>query len=851
MQIAVHEDDAAAVTGGADLVLRPDDLVRPDTRVVRVRGEGQGATVVLVAKSGGVLFSGDLDLASEGARQLIPLAFSSVLSSKRSPIWNAGRDMLLQLQQELPKPRKQFGILLPPPWDREYTGRLEDQMYHHDVIVPKEGTAVREAAMGPETLVVASATRESLEQAKRPVPDRGTVAGNGAGAPPITSSPTAPPSQSREPKPRPKPFAEDWRATSTERPATTIANAPADIVPEVSGFKPRSIGERFRRVPVADLVGSPYVDYVWGGIDLSPDGAEVAFAWNKSGTFEIYSAPIERERIYQLTDAKERSVWPRWSPDATQLAFLRDRGGNERFDVWLVDRDGETERNLTSEPDVMHREIAWSPDGSRIAYVANAGGKAFAVHVIDVATGRKRALTEGEFDDAQPRWSPDGKRLLFSSRRDTVRTNGDLYVISAEGGSPTKLETRDADGESFEGDWSKDGSRIAFTTNTRRRYEIAVATLEGDRVKRVEPLTKSIFDESAPAWRPDGRAALYLHNEDAEVSIRRGFVVSHADHAVADRAGVHNSIRVGPDGDQVAYLFSGARDPWDVYVTRERMTEPRRLTRSLPATIDPETLVEPIHVRYPGAMGSEIPALLYLPYAEAVRGDGPPPAIMHVHGGPTSQHYRWWDRASQHFANNGYVVLAPNIRGSTGYGREFQEANRHDWGGKDLEDVVKGLDWLAKQRIADPKRVGVYGGSYGGYMTLMSLAMYPDRWAAGVSVVGVVSWKTMHETTRGDLRAMLVREFGDPKVDAERYRDRSPLTHISKIEAPLMILQGENDPRVPLSEAEQVVAALRSAGKMHEYYVYKGEGHGFRTRENMIDSVRRAGEWFDRYLLRA
>ena len=847
VQIAVYEDDAAAVTGGADLVLRPDDLVRPDTRVFRVKGKKEGATVVLVRKSGGVLFSGDLDLASEGARQLIPLSFSSVLSSKRAPIWNAGRDVLMQLQQALPKPRKQFGILLPPPWDRAYKGRLEDKMYHHDVIVPKEDTAAREAAMGPATLVVASATREVLERAKRPVPARGTIASDGAGAP------TSPPAPPREPRPRPRPFAEDWRATGTERPPTTIANPETDIVPTAAGFKPRSLGERFRRAPIEDLVGSPYVDYVWGGIDLSPDGTEVAFAWNRSGTFEVYSAPIERERIYQLTDAKERSVWPRWSPDAKQLAFLRDRGGDERFDIWLVDRDGEKERNLTNEPDVMHRDITWSPDGSRIAYVANASGmgKAFAVHVIDVATGRKRALTNGLYDDAQPRWSPNGKRLLFSSRRDAVRTNCDLFVVSAEGGTPKKLETRDVDGESLEGDWSKDGTRIAFTTNTRRRYEVAVATLENDEVTRVEPLTKSIFDESAPAWRPDGRAVVYLHNEDAEVSIRRVFVVSHADHAVADRPGVHQAICVGADGDLVAYIFTGAREPWDVYVTRERMTEPRRLTRSLPASIDAETLVEPIHVRYPGAMGREIPALLYIPYAEAIKGDGPPPAVVHVHGGPTSQHYRWWDRASQWFANNGYVVLAPNIRGSTGYGREFQEANRQDWGGKDLEDVVKGVEWLAKQRIADPRRVGIYGGSYGGYTTLMALGMYPDRFAAGVSVVGVVSWKTMYDTTRGDLREYLVREFGDPSKDAERYRDRSPLTHVSKIDAPLLVLQGENDPRVPLAEAEQVVAALRSAGKMHEYYVYKGEGHGFRTRENMIDSVRRAGEWFDRYLLRA
>ena len=153
VQIAVHEDDAAAVVGGADLVLTADEGVRPDTRVFRVKENGQGATVVLVRRSGGVLFSGDLDLASDGAKELIPLAFSSVLSSKRAPIWNAGRDTLLQLQRELPKPRKQFGILLPPPWDRAYKGRLEDKMYHHDVIVPKEDTAVERNLRPPQRVL--------------------------------------------------------------------------------------------------------------------------------------------------------------------------------------------------------------------------------------------------------------------------------------------------------------------------------------------------------------------------------------------------------------------------------------------------------------------------------------------------------------------------------------------------------------------------------------------------------------------------------------------------------------------------------------------------------------------------
>ena len=850
LQVAVHADDADGIPGGPDLVLGDDELVRPDARAVRVHANGEGATVLLLRKAGGVLVCGDLDLASDAARALLPLNFSAVLSARRSPMWNAGKDNLLALQEELPKPRKQFGILLQAPWDRAYKGRLEDKLVPHDPIVPREVTAPREAAMGPETLVVATAARELVERPRRPViPEGATTAreSEGARGPALAKERAG---ETRESK-RPKSFAEDWDAHGTARPPTTIANPETDIQPPPPDVAPRSIGDRYRRLSVEELAGVPYVDYIWGGIDLSPDGSEVAFSWNRSGTFEIFSAPLEGERIFQLTGANERSVWPRWSPDAKQIAFLRDRGGDERFDIWLVDRDGEHERNLTSEPGVMHRDIAWSPDGTKLAYTANAAGagKAFAIHVIDVPTGAKRALTDGSRTDFQPQWSPDGALLVFWSRRENNQLNSDIYVVAAAGGEVTRLDTRvGVDGESTDPRWSPEGTRISFTTDTRGRHEVAIATYAEREIGRVDRMTDSIYDEYGAVWRPDGRALAYLHNEDAAVSLRRVFAVSHADHAVSDIPGMHASPVIGPDSDTTVFVFSSPSRPWDVYVTRERATEARAITRSLPSTIDPATLVEPSHVRYPGAGGEDVPALLFLPYAEALRGEKIPPAIINIHGGPTAQHHREWNVATQVFVNAGFVVLAPNPRGSTGYGRKWREANRGDWGGKDLEDIARGAAWLGDQKLADPARIGVYGASYGGYLTLMSLALRPDRFAAGVSVVGIVSWKTLAATTRGDLRDVLLRELGDPDKDAELYRERSPLTHASKIRSPLLILQGENDPRVPRSEAEQVVKALREGGKVHEYHVYPGEGHGFRVTENRIDSLRRALDWFDRHL---
>ena len=651
-------------------------------------------------------------------------------------------------------------------------------------------------------------------------------------------------------KERPRPFAEDWSLPATAQPPTTIANPlGAAGRPETAALRPRSVGPRFRRYDVEAIAGAPNVDFYWGGVDLSPDGAEVAFSWNRTGAFEVYAAPLVGDRIIQLSSAGRRSVVPKWSPDGSLVAFLRDEEGDENMQIWLVDRDGVHERRLTDDPAVMHRHHAWSPDGRELAYTANEGGKRFAIFVMDTATGEHRRLTDGREDDHQPRWSPDGQWICFWSRRESVHTNADLFLVLAAGGEARKLDTRGAlEGESIDGRWSPDGTAIAFTTNVRGRYQIALAHVADGAVTRVEPLGSTPFDDTEASWRPDRRGLVYRHNRDANVSVRRVFTVSHADEAVSDVPGVHHSPRLGRDSETLIAVLIEARRPADVIVRPPRATEIRRITSSLPDTIDPEVLVEPVHVRYPGAGGMEVPALLYIPHVEAMEASATPPAVMYVHGGPTAQHFRQWDPIPQILANHGYVVLAPNIRGSTGYGRAFQEGNRHDWGGQDLDDVVRGADWLEREGIADGKRIGIRGGSYGGYMTLQCLGVAPERFAAGVSVVGVVNWATMYGTTRGDLQQYLLREFGDPERDAGRYRDRSPLTHASKIRAPLLVLQGANDPRVPVAEAEQIVAALRKSGVDHEYHAYGDEGHAFAKRENRIDVQRRALDWFERHL---
>ena len=852
VQVAVHEEDAAGVPDGPDVVLTDDELLRPDARALRVRGEGTGATVVVLRKAGGVLVCGDLDLANDAAKTLLATEFSAILSARRPPVWNAGKEALLAMQGELPQPRKSFGIFLQAPWDRAYKGRLDDKMYPHDPIVPREATAPREAAMGPATLVVARSARDLVERPRRPAPAHPEASLRSAGVhAPAATTDTAPAPGRAAPAvaaKRPRPFAEDWSAPGTPRPPTTIANPLEAIATATVELRPRALGGRFARVAVEDLVGAPQVEAdFWGGPDLAPDGSEVAFAWDRTGTMEIFSAPLVGERIFQLTDAKQRSVWPRWSPDGSQIAFLRDTNGDERFDVWLVDRDGEHERKLTDAPGLQRWALSWSPDGSSLLYTESAG-KARGIFVMDARSGKSRAVTDGSYSDFEPRWSPDGRTIVFSSRREQDLNIADLYLVPGTGGEAVRLETRGgAVGEAIGARWSPDGSQLAFTTNTRGHYEIAIATLRDGTVARVERPNRTPFDTTDPVWRPDGRALLYLHRQDAELSIRRVFTASKADDPIADLPGVHVSPRIAPDSETVAYVYSGARRPFDAWVREATHVEPRAITTSLPGRVDPEALVEPVHLRYAGEDGLAIPALVYVPHQEAIKDSAPPPAIVYLHGGPTDQHLRRFDSAAQLFANNGYLVLAPNPRGSTGYGRAFQDAILKDWGGKDLGDVLRGVDWLVKQGLADGRRICVYGASYGGYLTLLALARAPQRFVAGVSVCGIVNLRTLYETTPPAMRKGLERMLGTPEGNAELYRDRSPLTHVREIRAPLLILQGVNDPRVPKAEADQVAQALHAAGRTYEYKVYEDEGHGFAKLPNRIDALRRTLDWFDRH----
>ena len=257
-------------------------------------------------------------------------------------------------------------------------------------------------------------------------------------------------------------------------------------------------------------------------------------------------------------------------------------------------------------------------------------------------------------------------------------------------------------------------------------------------------------------------------------------------------------------------------------------------------------MVEPFLVHYPSQDGKwQISAFVYVPYNAEKNGQNA--ALVYIRGGPASQTINSFNRNIQYLVNQGYFIIAPNYRGSTGYGKEFVDANRYDMGGGDLDDVVAAAEWIKKTGYIDEKKVAVMGGSYGGYLTMMAVTKAPDLWAAGVPIVPFVNWFTEVENEDPLLREYDLATMGDPVRDKARYQERSPINFVDQIRAPLLILAGGHDPRCPATEAEQVASAVKKRNGVAELKIYQNEGHGFAKVENQIDAYARVAEFLKKY----
>ena len=556
-------------------------------------------------------------------------------------------------------------------------------------------------------------------------------------------------------------------------------------------------------------------------LSWSRDGSWLLVACDLSGTRQLYRLRLETGELEQLTSYPE-PVDGQLLPDDRLLLEI-DEGGNERTQLYL---DGDP---LVVDPRYIHRSPHVSRDGALLAYATNRrNGLDFDVVVRRLDSGEERSFELGGLCSADE-ISPDG-RWVVAEQLGEASGDSNLFLLGVESGEVVHITPHQGVAEYLTPVWAADGSSLYAATNAERdtfavaRYDVAASAWE---VIRESSWDLYCFGDE------DGRRLLVEANEDG---------YSRVDGLPLPGNGVAGHFVFSPEGSRVTFGFSTTTEAQQVWVHDFDSGETRKLT-DLGRV---EGGCEPSLHRYESFDGESIPVFLFLP-----DGDGPFPVVVTVHGGPEAQWQPWYSAGfgafTQYLVSCGYAVAAPNVRGSSGYGKRFEH----------LDDVEKRLDsvadlaslhaWLAARPEIDSSRAVVYGRSYGGYMVLAALAFQPELWAAGIEFVGISNLRTFLENTSVWRRAAREREYG-PLSDPELLERLSPWSRLDAIRAPLFIEHGRNDPRVPVSESEAIHTELVRRGVRCELVIYEDEGHMVEKLANRVDAFERAVAFLDEVL---
>ncbi len=583
-----------------------------------------------------------------------------------------------------------------------------------------------------------------------------------------------------------------------------------------------------------------------GGPTFGPTG-ELAFTLDVTGSNQVWRVDAPEAWPSQLTFHDERVAYASFSPTRDELVYGKDVGGDEFWQLHRLAADGSEDVALTADPDAKHQFGGWSHDGDRLAYAANRRDEAtFDVYVQgrDETGADADLLVEGDDYDmlAAAGWSPSDDRLLLHESHSNF--DADVYVVDVVSGAVTHATPFDEDVQFSSVAWTPDGDGIYVCTNYGAdTHYLGLLDPETGAIEAVErggdwPL------ESVAVHHDTGRLA-YVRNVDgySELTLADSDGVTLDEHPEPDLFdGVVLGLSFDSDAERVAVSASSPTANGNVYVVDVESGDSRRWTDAATAGIPKETFREPELIHYESFDNLEIPAFLTLP-----DGDGPHPVVVDFHGGPEAQRRPFFSSLRQYFVDNGYAVFEPNVRGSSGYGTEYMNLdnvrNRMDA----VKDGKAGVEWLAGRDDVDEDRVVAYGGSYGGFMVLASLTEHPELWAAGVDVVGIANFVTFLENTGDWRREHREAEYGSLAEDREFLEAISPVNNADRIRAPLLVLHGANDPRVPVEEAEQIVEQA-SAHVPTERLIFEDEGHGFTKLENKLTAYRAVVDFLDEHV---
>lgn len=583
--------------------------------------------------------------------------------------------------------------------------------------------------------------------------------------------------------------------------------------------------------------------------EYAPDGRSFAYIAPTSGRNQLWLQPTGGGFPTQATELDGRRVTDFvWTPEGDRIVFTADEGGDEMHQVFVVDVMGDRPgwpRQLTDAPEVQH-ELGEALPGGRVLVGANDREPSQVdAQILDLATGeRTRLVSGGQFFPATA--SPDGSRVVVVELHGNM--NQDLHVVDVATGERRHVTPHEGEAKFWPGPWARDGGGFYLRTDHGREF-LGLAFYE---------LTKDAWGYAHAPERDvegfllarDGRTTLTVENRDGAHALRafdleRGEPLPDPEipFGVVEHAALHPSERRA-----VVTLSTPAHTEnlFELDLATSRL-EPRE--QSMLGGLAPNVMPTPEPVRVTGGE-VEISAWLYRP-----AGEGPFPVLLSVHGGPETQEQPryMYQGLYAYLVDRGVAVLAPNIRGSTGYGKRWQKAIHRDWGGVDLRDLEATADWLVAQDWVDAERIGVFGGSYGGFATLTAVTRLPDRWSVAVDIVGPANLVTFANSVPPHWRPLMAAWVGDPDDPDDRamLTERSPLSYVENVRVPMLIFQGANDPRVVQAESDQMVEALRARGLEIEYVVDEKSGHGPADRDTALTWYRTIASFLERHLVGA
>lgn len=580
---------------------------------------------------------------------------------------------------------------------------------------------------------------------------------------------------------------------------------------------------------------------------FSPDGKRMAFVSNLNGIPQLWTMPVDGDFPTLVTALEDPVGFVSWAPDGSWLAFNVAPGGGFNEQIYIVRPDGTDLQRLTEGGKENNFLGDWTFDSRFLTFSSNRRNPASTdSYLIDVTSREMKMVAENRGTGGINDVSRDGKYAVLS--RLINRGDNDLYLVNIADRSEIKLTPHEGPGTFFGGDFSPDG-RTVYLASNKDRDLIAFARVRLSNNNHVGPV-------EVLAARDDAELSNYALTEDGNTAALLWNVAGRSELAFVDLktnkmlpgpplpAEIGFGLEFSKDGQRLTMVASGAASPPDIWILDMRSKQFSQITRSPHAGVVLSHLVRPELVRYKAHDGLELSGWLYRPKGATTAG----PIVLSFHGGPEGQERPGFNSTYQALLARGIAVFAPNVRGSSGFGKKFVNLDNGPLRVNGVKDIAASVDYVVKARVADPKRIGIMGGSYGGYMVAAGLTEYPELFAAGANLFGVVNFETFFKHTQPWMAAISKIEYGDPDTQLELLRQLSPIHRIDRIKAPTIVLHGANDTNVPVIEAEQVVANLKQRGVPVEYVLFADEGHGWRKIPNRIRSTVEIVRWFDKYL---